>query len=119
LVENDLNRITPEVIARAALEGDAIAKSIFEQAGQYLGIAVANILVTITPRKVLIAGGVAQAGDLLLSPIRRTVQERVFVMPKEQVQIVPAQLGSNAGVIGSALWAAQSLGIQDGSVRNG
>lgn len=43
---------------------------------------------------------------VLLEPIRRTVRERVRVMPVEQVEVVPSQLGGNAGVIGAASWAA-------------
>lgn len=105
LVDFDLNRITPEVVSRAAQAGDAVAQEIFERVGVYLGIAVANILVSVGPRKVVIGGGVSQVGDLLLEPIRRTVRQRVFVMPVDQVEIVPAQLGINAGLVGAALWA--------------
>jgi glucokinase len=105
MVDFDLNRITPEVVSKAAQAGDAVAQEIFERVGFYLGIAVANILVSVGPRKVVIGGGVSQAGDLLLQPIRRTVRQRVFVMPVDQVEIVPAQLGINAGLVGAALWA--------------
>ena len=105
MVEYDLNRITPRVIYEAARHGDAIAQDIFEQAGYYIGIAVSTVLVSVGPRKVVIGGGVSQAGDLLLDPIRRTVSDRVHVMPVEQVAIVPAELGSNAGLIGTAIWA--------------
>ena len=52
----------------------------------------------------------AQAGELLLDPIRRTIQERVHVMPVEQVEVVQSQLGDNAGVIGVACWAALYVG---------
>jgi glucokinase len=106
LCANDLNRITPELIARAALDGDEIAKDIYERAGFYLGIAAANICVSIGPRRIIIGGGVAQAGELLLGPIRRTIRERVTIMPVEQVEVVPSQLGNNAGAIGVACWAA-------------
>jgi glucokinase len=108
-VDYDLNRVTPRVIYEAARAGDAIARDIYEQAGYYIGIAVANVIVSIGPRKVVIGGGVSQAGDLLLDPIRRTVTERVHVMPVEQVQIVLAELGPNAGMIGAATWAALHL----------
>jgi glucokinase len=107
MVDYDLNRINPEVISRAARAGDEIACDIYERAGFYLGIAVSNVLTAVGPRKVVIGGGVAQAGDLLFDPIRRTVQERVHIMPKEEVQILPAQLGTTAGLIGAALWAHQ------------
>ena len=106
LCEYDLNRITPELIAKAALEGDTVAKDIYERAGFFIGIAAANICVALGPRRVIIGGGVSQAGDLLLDPIRRTLRERVHVMPVEQVEVVPSKLGDNAGVIGVACWAA-------------
>jgi len=105
----DLNRITPKLIARAAQEGDEIAKDIFERAGFYLGIAAGNICSAIGPRRIIITGGVSQAGELLLGPMRRTLRERVTVMPIDQVEIVRSQLGNNAGVIGVACWAADRL----------
>lgn len=104
----DMNAITPGLIAEAARAGDVVARGIFEKAGFYLGIAVGNALAALAPRRVVIGGGVAQAGDLLLEPIRRTVRERVFIVPAEQVEIVPARLGVNAGLIGAALWAGHS-----------
>ena len=107
LCENDLNRVTPELIASAAQEGDEIAKDIYERAGFYLGIAAANICVAVGPRRIIIGGGVAQAGDLLLEPIRHTLRERVTVMPIEQVEVVQSKLGNNAGVIGVASWVAR------------
>ena len=110
LVDYDLNRITPEVIYQAASQGDDIAAEIFEQAGFYIGIAVGNAIVVVSPRKVVIGGGVAQAGELLLEPIRRTVRSRYAKIAKvDQVEIVPAELGPNAGLIGAALWARRCV----------
>jgi glucokinase len=105
----DLNKVTPELIFKAALAGDAIALDIYHRAGFYLGIAVANVLVSVGPRRVVIGGGVAQAGDLLLTSVRKTVAERVRMAPVDQVEIVPARLGTNAGIIGAAMWASQRL----------
>lgn len=106
LCEYDLNRITPDLIAKAAREGDEVAKDIYEKAGFYIGITAANICVALGPRRIIIAGGVSQAGDLLLDPIRRTMRRHVTVMPVGQVEVVPSQLGDNAGVIGVACWVA-------------
>jgi glucokinase len=106
LCEYDLNRITPELIAQAADSGDEIANEIYEKAGYYIGIAAANVCASIGPRRIIIAGGVAQAGELLLDPIHHTIRERVYVMPVEQVEVVASKLGDNAGVIGVACWAA-------------
>lgn len=106
LCEYDLNRITPKLIAQAAQAGDEIAKDIYEKAGFSLGIAAANICASIGPRRIVIGGGVAQAGELLLDPIRRTIRERVHIMPVEQVEVFQSQLGNNAGMIGVACWSA-------------
>ena len=107
MVDYDLNRINVAVILEAAQAGDDIARGIFEQTGAYIGIAVSNTLLTISPRKVIIGGGVAVAGDLLFEPIRRVVRERVFLMPADQVEILGAALGDDAGLIGAAIWAVR------------
>jgi glucokinase len=106
LVSYDLNEVTPEVISRAALDGDAIAQEIYERAGFCIGVGVANLIAIISPQMVVIGGGVAQAGDLLFGPIRRTARARVHVTPIDQVEIVPAELGTDAGLIGAAVWAS-------------
>jgi glucokinase len=105
LVEGDLNRISPAVVIQAARQGDHVALAIIDRAGMYIGIAIVNTLVTTSPSRVLIGGGVAAAGELLLEPIRRTVKERTFMVPVEQVEILPTALGDNAGLLGAALWA--------------
>ena len=109
MVAYDLNKINPEVIARAANQGDAVAREIFVHAGNAFGIAIANVLVSVGPRKVVLGGGVAAVGDLLFDPIRRTIKERVTIMPVDQVEVVAAQLGNNAGVLGVAQWTYQNL----------
>jgi glucokinase len=106
IVEYDLNRITAETVVRAAQEGDPIAAEILERASTYLGVAVSNVLSVISPRKVIFGGGVAQAGELLLAPIRRMAAERAHLIPVDQIQFVQAGLGNEAGLIGAALWAA-------------
>jgi glucokinase len=105
LCDLDLNRITPQLIAQAALEGDEIAMDIYEKAGAYLGVAAAILCASVSPKRIIVGGGVANAGRLLLDPMDATMRKRVFIMPVEQVKIVPADLGDQAGVIGAALWA--------------
>lgn len=107
LAENDLNRITPELIYRAACDGDPLAQEIYRQVGEYLGVAAANVIVAVGPQRIVIGGGVAQAGDLLLEPIRRTVQARARIASLEGVEIVLAKLGTQAGLVGAAMWAKE------------
>lgn len=105
LVDYDLNKITPRVVSEAAMKGDAIAKSIYDQAGYYLGIAISNIILSLEPECVVITGGVAAAGNLLFDPIKACVYERCFAAPPENSPIIPGLLGDNAGIIGNSMWA--------------
>src|SRR5262245_31656955 len=109
LCENDINRITPELICQAAIDGDSIAKDIYEQAGFYIGVSVASIVTAINPRRVVIGGGVAAAGEVILDPIRRTVQTRVCLTDLKHIQVVLAELGNSAGLIGAAVWARHHI----------
>lgn len=95
--------ITPYMVAKAAEEGDPVAKRIFEIVGEYIGIGLTSVINLLNPEKVIIGGGVAEAGDLLFDPIRRTIKERAMVVAGEAVEIVPAQLGNSAGVIGASM----------------
>lgn len=95
--------ITPYMVAKAAEEGDPVAKRIFEIVGEYIGIGLTSVINLLNPEKVIIGGGVAEAGDLLLDPIRRTIKERAMVVAGSAVEIVPAELGNSAGVIGASM----------------
>ncbi|MCJ7717503.1 MAG: ROK family protein, partial [Anaerolineales bacterium] len=106
LIDNDFTKITPKIVAQAANEGDEIALEIWDSVGRYLGTGIANICVAFGPERVVLAGGVALAGDLLLTPIRKTLKKRVFVMPVDKVEIVLGSLGNDAGILGMASWAA-------------
>ena len=110
-VSYDLNKVTPKVIAEAAYDGDAIAQEIYERAGFFIGIGVANLITIISPEMVVIGGGVAQAGEILFEPIIRTARETVKVAPIDEVEIVPAELSTDAGLMGAAVWA----GLKGGS----
>jgi glucokinase len=106
LCEFDLNRITPKLIAQAAQAGDEIAQDIFNQAGFYLGVAASSICAAIAPQRIILAGGVARAGRLLLDPMTRAMRERTHIMDVNKVDIVQGELGVNAGVLGAAYWAS-------------
>jgi glucokinase len=107
LVNFDLNQITPEVIARAADMGDAVAQNILKTAGFYLGTGIANVVIMLAPERVVIGGGMARLGDWIMKPIHETLKQRVHTIPLERLQVVPAALGDEAGVIGAAIWASQ------------
>ncbi len=95
--------ITPYIVAKAAEAGDPVAKRIFEITGYYIGMGLVSVINLLNPEKVIIGGGVAEAGDLLLEPIRKTIKERAMVIAGNSVEIVPAELGNSAGVIGASM----------------
>ncbi|MFW5713954.1 MAG: ROK family protein [Brevefilum sp.] len=112
LIDNDLNKLTPAIVSKAAKMGDEFANEVWQRAGSFLGVGVANILTCVGVKMVVIGGGVAKAGDLLLDPIRKEVEKRVFLMPVEKVEILTAKLGSDAGIVGMAAWSARQQGIE-------
>ena len=94
--------ITPYIVAVAAKEGDPVARQIFRIMGEYIGMGLTSVINLLNPEKIIIGGGVADAGDILLNPIRETIAKRAMTIQKE-VEVVPAQLGNTAGVIGASL----------------
>ena len=98
----DWHRITPKDIADAAGEGDVVAIEVLEETGYYIGLGVASVVMLLSPEKVVIGGGVAQAGELLLDPIRRTARANSSKTLLDPCPIVPAELGDDAGIYGGA-----------------
>ncbi len=94
--------LTAEHVARAAAEGDALARFVLAEAGKYLGVALAGIVNLLNPDCIAIGGGVAQAGDWLLEPVRWEVYRRALPAATQHLRIVPGQLGTNAGLLGAA-----------------
>ena len=91
----------------AAKDGDELAKVVIEQAAYYLGIGVVNLVNIFNPEMVIIGGSMADMGDLLLQPVRQMVAESAFPLYARTVQIVPAQLGNEAGLFGAAIYALE------------
>jgi glucokinase len=102
-------------VARAAAAGDPLAREVFARAARYLGLATANLVNLLNPALVVVGGGVARAGELLLGPVRRIVAAEAFERPAAAVQIVPAALGPRAGALGAAAAARLRLGDAGGA----
>ena len=102
LCGGDLRALTGKMVFEAAEQGDAFAKSVFRDTGEWLGVGIAGLVNMLNPEKVVLCGGMTAAGDLLLEPVRRTVQETAFEVPARRVQILAAGLGGDSGVLGAA-----------------
>lgn len=90
-------------VSEAAEAGDATAKDIMEQTGFFLGVALTSLLHIFRPTLIILAGGVAQAGDLLIKPIRRTMNRLASPWYLNRLQgIEISVLGKEGGAIGCA-----------------
>jgi glucokinase len=90
---------------KAAQDGDPSARRMIEIWGQRVGVGVANAINTFDPEEVVIGGGAAQAGELLLEPARRVARGYVVPGLGEKTTIRAARHGVRAGVLGAALLA--------------
>jgi glucokinase len=82
---------------------------VLEHVGFHLGIGIADFVNVFNPEVVVVGGGFAEAGELILGPARRVVRERALSPARDEVRIVEAELGPEAGLIGSGLVAFEAL----------
>lgn len=96
---------TAEDIAHAAREGDEMAQVMMERTGMFLGIALAAVINLLNVEMVVMGGGVMDAGDLILKPTIKETRRRAFPPSFNSCEMVIAELGAKAGMIGAALLA--------------
>ena len=98
----------PHKLSAAADAGDPLALQLWADIGLKLGVGLSNVVWLLNPHRIVIGGGVAKAGDRLLGKIRNTIRERTEKTFWEHLEIVPATLGNDAGIIGAATLALES-----------
>ena len=103
LLDGNLRRMTPQTVHQAARRGDRLSRRVWEEVGEWVGIALAGLVNVLNPERIVIGGGVSSAGSFLLNPIRRTVRQRALDHPARQVNVVRAALGNDAGIIGASV----------------
>lgn len=89
-------------VIEAAQAGDSSAKSVLEQAGEWLGVAIASFANTFFPDHIAIAGGLSAAGDFVLEPAERVFRQSACVLARSTATFTQATLGSMATLIGAA-----------------
>ncbi|MBR3883144.1 MAG: ROK family protein [Bacteroidaceae bacterium] len=96
-------KLTSKMLYDAAVQGDALAKEIFEFTGEVLGEAFCNFIAFSAPEAIILFGGLANAGELLLEPIRRKMNEDVVFLWKDKVKVLKSSLpGADAAVLGAS-----------------
>jgi len=97
--------ITAKDVSEAGAEGDETALAILEHTGRLLGEALAYVVPVLSPDIVVVGGGAAQAGDALLGPMERELRSRLLQAFADRLVVRPGALGSDAGIVGNALYA--------------
>jgi glucokinase len=111
LTQGNINRLTPDRLARAAAMGDAYSIRVWKQTGEYLGVALASVINILDPDRIVIGGGVANAGGFLFEPLIKTVKGRAMKIPANHVKISKSKLGDDAGLLGAATLVRMEKGI--------
>ena len=102
--------ITSKDVYDAAIKGDALAKEIFDYTGRIMGQAFADFVSFSAPEAIVLFGGLAQSGDLLLKPIREAMEANLLPYWKGKVKLIPSALkSSESAILGAAAlgWKAQ------------
>lgn len=101
MIDGDLMKLEAKDIFDAAREGDAFSLELVDYEAEYLALGIANILNIINPEVVVLGGGVALAGDILLNPMREKMVKYALPVTLEELQIVQGVLGNEAGIKGA------------------
>ena len=88
-------------IAKAARDGDELAIKIYQEAGRYLGIGVANLINLFNPDTIVFGGGVMKAKELFWSEMKKSVRDNALRASANDCSFLEAVLGDNTGVIGA------------------
>lgn len=109
LIENDLSRLTPEVVSKAADQGDAVAQDIWREVGVALGAGIGSLINVFAPEVFAIGGQIAKAGKWLMEPAK--TEARYIAIPSlyDATQIVTAEHIQDAGLLGAAAMALESM----------
>jgi glucokinase len=109
-LNKDLEDCSPAALAEAAQHGDAIALAHWEHVGRLLATTMMNVCWLLNPQALVIGGGVARAGELLFKPFREHLFKQLSGPFKDQLAILPAAFGHEAGTVGAAALALEEAG---------
>ncbi len=111
LVQDDPGKITGAVITQAAREGDPLARELFDRAGFYIGLGMVNLLHNFDTQLFVLGGGVAiQAWDYIYPSMSAVIGKHAMPSMRKGVTITQAQLGDDAGLLGTVALATDQAG---------
>jgi glucokinase len=101
MVEGKIENITAETVVEAAQKNDPIAKKVIDSAIRFLGMGIANIVSILNPEMVVLGGGLFQAGQVFLEPVRKEFIRWAQPLAAQKVRIELSSLGEDAGLYGA------------------
>lgn len=102
LAEGSVEGIGGEVITQAAVEGDKAALECFRVVGEWAGLGLADLAAILDPECFVLGGGVSDAGDIILDPVRTSFARHVTGRPGRRLaEVRVAELGGEAGIVGA------------------
>jgi len=107
--DGDINKVNAEVVHKAARQGDTLAKEVIAHVSYYIGVGLTNLVNIFNPELIVIGGGLANIGDILLEPAYKLVRESVNKTAFASVRFARAELGGNSGVIGAAAYVFREM----------
>ena len=108
LKEIEPENLTPRHVGEAGAAGDVVAIAVLREVGIVLGIGLGSVANLLNIQRVVVGGGVANAGDLILAPARESLYSIALAGSADIIDVVPAELGERAGIIGAAKLAMLS-----------
>lgn len=103
LRDYSINELTSESVYECAMKGDAIANEIFEFTGQILGESLANFVMFSSPEAIILFGGLTKAGDLIMNPTRKAMEDNLLQIFKNKVRLMFSNLKeADAAILGAS-----------------
>jgi glucokinase len=102
-------KVTAAAMERAAHEGDELSRRLLDEAGKVLGIALANVVTTLNPARLLLGGGVLAGSPRIMRAAIAGIEAHASKAARAALQITAPELGDQSGVVGAALLARAAL----------
>ncbi|TET54735.1 MAG: ROK family protein [Actinobacteria bacterium] len=102
LAEGKIERVNGALVTKAALQGDELSNELLKEHAKLLAVGLANIVNILDPDIIVLTGGMAEAGNLLLQPAKDILKKRVFADSTRVPKVVYGALGPDAGILGAA-----------------
>ena len=110
LTMEDLDRISMEIVTRAAAENDGLAGRVLHDAVSHIAVALADVVNLLSPRVIILGGPLFRlAPQLITEPLMRVVKQRAFEKSANEIRLEVSSLGSEAAALGAARLSAEAI----------